>query len=83
MFKTDERGKYRVEERWVTAWEGRDYEPGFNVQELRVYEDGSFYVHHSDPIYISENRKLAFAHKVFIEAQKELLTAIKKPNNQE
>ena len=73
MYKTDKRGEYRIKERWAKAWAGGGaYVAGFCICELREYTDGTLHVHTSDPRYIHDNLELGFAHKVYIQAQKEL-----------
>lgn len=73
MYKTDERGEYRSAERWVRAWAGGgSYIAGFSICELREYADGTSRVYVSEPTYIHETPCMAFAHSVYMQAQKEL-----------
>ena len=73
MYKTDDKGEYRTAERWARAWSGGgSYVAGFSICELREYADGTSRVYVSDPVYTHENPGIAFAHSVYMLAQKEL-----------
>ena len=73
MYKTDERGEYRVAEKWARAWTGGGpYFAGFSICELREYADSTNRVHVSEPIYIHEKPEFGFVHSVYMKAQEEM-----------
>lgn len=73
IYNTDERGEYRITDRWVRAWAGGgQYVGRFSICELREYADGSSSVHVDKPIYIRDYPALEFAYSVYLKAQKEM-----------
>ena len=70
MYKTDEKGEYRVPERWIRAWGGTC--AGFTINELREYSDGTHRVWVSEAAYIHEHPEFMLAHKIYRLAEADL-----------